>query len=218
MEDVLFIAYQFPPRGGPGVQRSAALVRHLREFGYNPIVLTVTGEDLRKGGYLTDESLLKTLPSDLEIHRVQADEPVEFIRRLMKLRVYRWVWFFAFSKLWEWSLKWNKAALPVAKKLIREKKIRLVYSSSAPFSVMLLGRQLQKDTGVKWVADLRDPYTDAYAWQFPSKFHWLMQRRMESKLFPLADRLVVNSPEVKKLYLLRKLSTPEKMTVITNGF
>ena len=39
MRKVLIIANQFPPMGGSGVQRSVKFVKHLRSFGYEPVVL-----------------------------------------------------------------------------------------------------------------------------------------------------------------------------------
>ena len=40
MRKVLIIANQFPPMGGSGVQRSVKFVKHLRCFGYEPVVFT----------------------------------------------------------------------------------------------------------------------------------------------------------------------------------
>ena len=41
MKKVLIITYYWPPAGGPGVQRWLKFVKHLPEFGIEPIVLTV---------------------------------------------------------------------------------------------------------------------------------------------------------------------------------
>jgi hypothetical protein len=83
---------------------------------------------------------------------------------------------------------------------------------------MLLGKMLKKRLGIKWVADLRDPFTDAYAWDFPSKFHWRARRRFEKRVFTTADKLILNTPETRKLYLRRGLTTEEKSACLTNGF
>jgi len=42
LRKVLFISYTTPPSGGAGAQSSAHFVKHLRKFGYEPIVLTVS--------------------------------------------------------------------------------------------------------------------------------------------------------------------------------
>jgi hypothetical protein len=40
MKKVLMIAHQFPPIGGSGVQRTVKFVKYLRDFGWEPVVLT----------------------------------------------------------------------------------------------------------------------------------------------------------------------------------
>ena len=136
----------------------------------------------------------------------------------MKIKLYRLFWIFLYPLLWEWSLFWSLRNFKTAKKIIKEHQIDLVYTSSAPYSVLLLGNKLKRKLGVKWVADLRDPFTDAYAWQFPTKLHWKCMRIFEKQYFNKPDKLVVNTNEVKKLYLKRGLTHPEKITVINNGY
>ncbi|MCK6640120.1 MAG: glycosyltransferase [Bacteroidia bacterium] len=218
MEKILFVAYQFPPRGGAGVQRSVKLVSHLREFGYEPIVLTVREEDVVKGGYPRDESLLLKLPEGIKIVRTPSYEPIDLINKLVRWRLFRAAWFFCYGRFWERSAAWPSKVLPEAEKLIREHNIRLVYTTSGPFSSLQLGLALKKSMGVKWVADLRDPYTDAYAWDFPSKWHWLLQRKFENKTIPEADKVILNTPEVQKLFIARGLTTSAKSVCITNGY
>lgn len=218
MEKILFIAYQFPPRGGAGVHRSLNLVRNLREFGYDPIVLTVKTEDIRKAGYQYDESLLPYIPAGIQIVRTPSYEPVELIRKLIRMKLYRFAWFFFYRKFWEWSAEWPEKVFPAAERIVKENNIRLVYTSSGPFSSMLLGKMLKEKLGVKWVADLRDPYTDAYAWDFPSKFHWQSQRKFEERVFKAADKLILNTPETRKLYIRRGLTTETQSICITNGY
>lgn len=218
MDKILFIAYQFPPRGGPGVHRSLNFVKYLRNFGYEPIVLTVNEDDIKKAGYLYDESLLSEIPHGIRIIRTPSFEPTALIKFLMSIRLYRFVWFIFYRFFWEWSVPWSSKIYQTAKKIVLEENIKLVYTSSSPFSVFYLGAKLKNNLGVKWVADLRDPFTDAYAWQFPSKLHWLLMRKFERKYFTIPDKLIVNTPEVMELYLKRKITSPEKITCLTNGF
>lgn len=218
MEHILFIAYQFPPRGGPGVHRSLNFVKYLRENGFEPIVLTVNEKDIHDAGYLVDDSLINSIPEETKIIRTPSHEPIALIRFLMKIRIYRLAWFCFYPLLWERSARWPQKTFPIAKELINKYNIRLVYTSSSPFSTLLLGKMLKDKLGIKWVADLRDPFTDAYAWDFPSKFHWYYSRRLERKIFPAADKLILNTPETRELYLKRKLTTVDKSICLTNGF
>ena len=76
---------------------------------------------------------------------------------------------------------------------------------------------LRWSCGVHWIADLRDPYTDGYQWHWPSKFHWLLSRVWERIALRSCDKVIVNTPEVERLYLRRKLVRAENVRVITSG-
>ena len=218
MKKVLFIAYQFPPRGGPGVHRSLNFVKYLRDYGYDPIVLTVNETDIKRSGYIYDDTLLKQIQSDITVIRTPSYEPIRLINFLMKMKIYRIPWFFCFPLFWERPARWPFKTYRVAAELITKNDIKIVYTSSSPYSALLLGKMLQKRFGIKWVADLRDPFTDGYGWQWPSKLHWRWGRMVEKKVLQKPDMLIVNTPETKKLYLQRKITNENRITVLTNGF
>lgn len=215
---VLFIAFHFPPESDAGVYRSINFVRHLRSFGYEPVVLTVTEEDIQERGARLDHDLLQKLPEGIEIIRTSSGFPYAKRDALMQKRLFRFAWLLNYSKWREHAVRWVDVALEQAKALVKKHNIELVYTSSAPYTAMELGLRLKQEMGIKWVADLRDPFTDAYANTFPSKFHFNAMRKWEKRVFSQADRLIVNTPEVKRLYLERGLTTPDKISHLTNGF
>ncbi len=217
MQPVLFIAYQFAPKNSPGVHRSIRFAKNLTKYGYNPIVLTIDQQSIEQENSKIDLKLLEGL-EHIKIERLSSGVPHKLIQQMMRLRVYRFFWFFAYGWLWEYSLFWNKSAYKKAQELIEQHNIKLVYTSSGPFSVFPLAAKLKKRLGIKWVADLRDPFTDAYAWQFPTKMHWYAMRWWERIYFRKPDRLVVNTDAVKTLFLKRKLIDDQKISVINNGF
>ncbi len=217
MKKVLIIAYQFPPRGGPGVHRTLNLVKYLRENGYEPIVLTIDDHSLSRSKAIRDQSLLNEIPSDLKIVRTPSNEPFGFVTTMMKFGVYRIFWNLFFPLLWETSVAWNRIAFDHAKKLIIEQSIELIYTTSGPFSSLLIGRKLKRSLNVKWVADLRDPYTDGYAWAFPTKLHWLLMRCFERYILSIPDTLIVNTDAVLSLYHKRGIRKGKRTVVINNG-
>lgn len=204
--------------GGPGVQRSTRFVSHLSAFGYEPVVLTIHEKDIEKMGSSKDPSLLKFIPATTQVHRVSSGIPFNLTSILQRLKLYRLFWFIFYPLLWERPAMWPFKTYKDAEHLIKKQNIKIVYTSSGPFSSLILGRMLKNRLGIKWVADMRDPYTDAYAWSYPSKFHWLLSRFVEKKLLNACDELIVNTPEVKKLYLSRGIKSDTSITVITNGF
>ena len=80
MKRVLVIAYFFPPINNMGSQRILRFVRHLREFGWEPVVLT---GKLTTGPFC-DEKLLAKLPPDLDIHRIECPDLTEIWAKLTK--------------------------------------------------------------------------------------------------------------------------------------
>jgi hypothetical protein len=102
--------------------------------------------------------------------------------------------------------------------LIKEEGIDLVYSSSAPYTAMELACQIKKATGIKWVNDIRDPWTEHFGWVWPTKLHWYWSRWKERKMMSSSDRIVVVSPEMKTYYSERGMLPERQIKVITNGF
>ncbi len=54
------------------------------------------------------------------------------------------------------NVSWALTAIPAAVRLVREEKIDAVLTTSPPGSVHLVGAAVQRLTGARWVADLRD--------------------------------------------------------------
>jgi glycosyltransferase involved in cell wall biosynthesis len=217
-EPILFIAHHFPPLGGPGVTRAIHFARELSAMGYELHVLTVTIEDIEQGSYPPDYSLLEDLPDDIHIHRISIRYPKKFRDTMIRFKLFRLFWFFLYPLFWEPSARWPYRCFKPAQKLIREHNIRLIWNTSGPFVSSQLAWKLKRRCGVKWICDLRDPYTDTYSFSWPSRLHWLLCRWMERRVFRRADRLVVVTPGMKRLYLKRHLVDPDKLVVITNGY
>jgi glycosyltransferase involved in cell wall biosynthesis len=215
---VLFIAHHFPPLGGPGVYRAARFAQHLTEMGYDLHVLTVALSDIADGSYPADASMEKGLPADLNITRVSIGYPIKRRANLERMHLMRIVWTLCWFKWWEPSARWPKLCIDTATEIIQKEGIDIVWTSSGPFVATLLGYRLQRKCKVQWVADLRDPFTEAYFWTWPSKFHWYFSRWMEKRIWSKADKLVVTCPALKDQYLKRGITTPDKIAVITNGY
>ena len=64
LKKILVITYYWPPSGGPGVQRVLKYCKYLPKYGWEPIILTVSGGDFP----VLDESL-KSEVKNLKIFR-----------------------------------------------------------------------------------------------------------------------------------------------------
>lgn len=203
MKNVLVIAYYFPPSGGPGVQRVLKHIKYLKEFGWNPIVLTVSNGQFPA----RDESLMKEIPSDILVYRSRIFEPYDLYRKFTGkskntaidvnvikkdgqksnfreriAELIRATFFIPDARI-----GWISSAVKKAEEIIKEHKIEAVYSSSPPYTCSIIARKLKRKYGLKWVAGFRDPWTGFISspkrWFIPK----MIDKSMEKSVFSEAD-------------------------------
>src|SRR5256885_12291800 len=154
----LLVTMYFPPAGGGGVQRPLKFATHLPSFGIETHVLT---PDDPKWVHRDDEA---TPPTQAWVHRVRyhgprgripSEElyPLEGADRLR----YQAGALFRRALVPDISVTWAPNAITAAIRIVRAEKIDAVLDTSPPNSVNLIGAAVKKATGVKWIADLRDP-------------------------------------------------------------
>ena len=62
-------------------------------------------------------------------------------------------------------LDWMLCALPVAFRIVKKEKIKLVITACFPFSSHLIGLLLKKFSDVYWIAEFRDPWASNPLWE-----------------------------------------------------
>jgi glycosyltransferase involved in cell wall biosynthesis len=208
---VLFVAYYFPPRGGAGVQRSLKFVKYLRQFGWEPTVLT-DAHQRRSGAY--DETLLAEVPEDTRIVRVPSRE--EFFVKLSRFGLGRVA---GLSLRPDTQVTWVRPALKAALGLAAERPFDAVYTSIQPWSMGLVGMKLKARLGVPWVCDFRDPWSRSLHLVWPTKLHWEADRALETRYLASADRTVVVTETMRNDMLADNPGlAPERVEVAPNGF
>lgn len=207
---VLVIAYFFPPMGGAGVQRTLKFVKYLPEFGWQPHVLTAHPP---KSGP-RDSGLLNEIKPDIPIVRTAAF----LLPRQLPWRFRNFVsrWFLIVDE----QLGWLPFAVSAGRKILRASgDIKIIYSSSSPYTSHLIARQLHNRTHVPWIADFRDPWLANPFIKFPTSFHRRVNELLERNVFFQADRVILNTETTRRHYLQKYPNLPpSKMAVITNGY
>jgi len=177
---VLIVTPFFAPQNHGAVYRAYKLAKYLPQFGWKPIVLTVDTQY----EFNEDPALLAELPKEVEIVRTRYVEPtlrgvrmalggrnrtfngskgtthkqngtMGSVRRSAVSGAYEYLlrnWFHIPDVYWTWA----RTAIAAGNKIIRERGVSVVYTSSSPYSSLAVGRELQK-AGAQWVADFRDP-------------------------------------------------------------
>ena len=154
---VLVVSFYFPPAGGGGVQRPLKLAQYLPALGIETHVLAP--DDPR---WMHRDDGLR-LPTQAWVHRARyfgpaGGKPAEQLRgtegvarlavhtRLLARRLL----------VPDESVGWNLTAIPAAIRLVRQHGIDWVITTSPPGSVHFVGTAVQRATGARWLADLRD--------------------------------------------------------------
>ncbi len=233
MKKVLIISYYWPPSGGSGVQRWLKFVKYFREFGIEPIVLTIDPAFATFPNH--DYSLLEEIPEGIEIHTTQASSPFELYKKVRKkdapqagfsgekktglvdkaMRFIRGNFFIPDARI-----GWNKFALEKAKELIQFHNIDRIVTTSPPHSTQLIGLELKRMFNLHWLADLRDPWTEIYYNQelFRTSFAKKKDYKLEQLCLKNADKIVVVSEDIKRHFGANRKEILEKIHVIPNGF
>jgi len=151
------VTLYFPPAGGGGVQRPLKLATHLPEIGIETHVLA---PDDPKWIHRDDELQPPTLAW---VHRARylgpkGRKPAEELHGSAGLTRLARQTQLAGRRLLvpDENVSWNVTAIPAAIRIVKSEHIDVVLTTSPPSSVHLIGAAVQRATGVRWVADLRD--------------------------------------------------------------
>lgn len=233
MNKILIITYYWPPGAGAGVQRWLKFAKYLPEYGYEPVILTV---DPGYAAYpFSDPSLEREIPQNLKVYKTPA---YDFFRLFSKDKSRIPAAGFATGK--DSTLKgrflrfirgnffipdprrgWNRYALRKACEIIETEKISRVVTTSPPHSTQLIGLRLKKRyPGIKWIADLRDPWTDIY--YYNDFYHLRLARTIdagyEKRVLQSVDTIITVGESLKNLFVQKVNGIAYKSVVIHNGF
>ena len=224
---VLLITYYWPPAGGSGVQRWLKFVKYLPSFDVTPVVYTVKNPDYA----IEDESLLLEVPSNIEVIRERIWEPNSIISRFSSKEKQKSAGFIDanpsfFGRQMQYVRAnyfipdarkfWIKPSVKKLTPFIMENEIDIIITTGPPHSLHMIGAELKRETGVKWLADFRDPWTNIdYFHSLPltqkaKEKHY----QMETMVLKQADAITVVGNSMKEEFRDRN----NKVHVLTNGF
>ena len=235
MKKVLVITYYWPPSGGAGVQRWLKFVKYLPQFGIEPIVLTV---DPHFAAYpVLDESLCSEVSPNTQVYLTPATDYFKWYRKISgknelptggigpaqnrSLKHKAMAFVRGNFMLPDPRRGWNSFAYKKAVQLIHEFNIDTVITTSPPHSTQLIGLKLKRQLNIRWIADLRDPWTDIYYYKqfYHTPLAKWMDKNYERKVVENADALITVSADLSRIYASkRRKNIEEELHVIPNGF
>lgn len=229
---VLVITYYWPPSGGSGVQRWVKFVKYLKQQGWDPVIYTPSNPERPA----IDESLLSEIPQDTEIVTQPIWEPYTFYKKFVGIKKEEKLGsglmksgnessFFQKISIWirgnffipDARKFWIKPSEQFLVKYCAENNIDAIVSTGPPHSMHMIAKGVSGKTGIPWIADFRDPWTniDFFEDLHLSNTARAIHHKLEKEVLDSADSIIVISPTMKKEFA-EITDTP--ISVITNGF
>lgn len=229
---VLIITYYWPPNGGAGVYRWLKLSKLLPEHGWQPVIYTPENPEV----VADDPGLLKDVRTDIEVVKRPITEPFNLYKRFTgrnpkekvqvgflnekkqggwKEDLALWVrsnFFIPDARVW-----WVRPSVKFLKDYLRKHPVDAIITTGPPHSMHLIGLQLKRALGVKWVADFRDPWTDIDFYAQLKLTGWAdaKHKRLEGEVLREADRVITVGWHLAAD--LRALGAAP-VDVVTNGY
>ena len=178
MKRVLIISPHFPPANTADMQRVRMSLPYFSDLGWEAEVITV---DEQYTDVVKDELLLKSIPTGISIHKVEALDKNWTSKLGLGSLALRSIWFIK----------------KTGNQLLKQKKFDLIYFSTTEFPICILGAYWKKKFGLPYVIDMQDPwhtdyYKDKPKVERPKKywFSYRMHKYLEPKAMKKVDGLI----------------------------
>ena len=167
---VLIVTYYWPPAGGAGVQRWLKFTKYLRNFDVEPVIFTADNAHYP----ITDASLDKDIPHNIEVIKCPIFEPNNLLSKFRKRKVKSSAGFLEenpsfLSKVLMYiranyfipdaRMFWIKPSVKMIARYLANNKIDAIITTGPPHSLHMIGYRLKKKLRINWIADFRDPWT-----------------------------------------------------------
>ena len=246
---ILLITYHFPPSPAVGGLRIEKFAKYLPKYNWNPYVLTVkenTCENMDferldeikhlaiykirplptlDGMYLAVKEAFQKITNKgtddtKEAPNQEGPEGKKFHpKEKMGKKLKRYI--LSFLSVPDSKRSWIFPAFIRAVLVIRREKISCILTSGPPYSVHLVGLLAKRATGVRWVADFRDPWMTGGAKRlyYTCDLSLKLDRWLERNVIKGADTVLTTTDRLcEKLKAEHKNKSPNKYICITNGF
>jgi glycosyltransferase involved in cell wall biosynthesis len=219
MQRTLVVVSNFPASGGSRIDK---FVKFLPSAGIEPVILSAQEKYSPAAAELEKQLYPAALRHYLARSVAWSYFAERFLDRGRDAKHYRLLQWLSFPErcvlVPDHMVRWIPAGIAVGRQLVAD-GISTVLTSSPPESTHLIGMALKKRCGVRWVADFRDLWTDKQLTYRPATtLHDRWIRRIERRVFALADHIIANTPENAERYRQRFHLTPERLSIIPNGY
>lgn len=211
---VLIITYYWPPAGGITVLRCLKIAKYLRDFGWEPVIFTASNAQYP---YL-DPANNAEIPEGITVLRQPIFEPLHLFKKLSgrkasdpltnvvhvrdkkaKLADRLGIWIRANFFIPDARALWIRPSVKYLTQYLKDHPVDAIFSDGPPHTNTAIACELKKRTGIPWLADFQDPWTqvDYYPLLGIKGRADRIHREMEQDVFRTADAMTIASPSWK---------------------
>lgn len=207
--------------GMGGVQRTLKFAKYLKDYGWQPVVIT----DSPKKYFAVDNSLLEeAIESGIKIERTgnKPFDPSKIIvkapkENMRKLRSAVSQFFFIPDS----KIGWKKKALKKIDEIwSKYNGFDLVFATAPPYTDFLIGQEVKRKYKIPLVIDYRDAWVDSPVLNYyPTPYHKLKNMRLEKGVLKIANKVITTNRRVKE-YIISRYGNIEynDVKIISHGF
>lgn len=235
MKKVLVLTYYFPPSGKASLHLPLAIIKHLPEFGVQPVVMTVSDE----GFSAQDDAFGKLISPDLRVIKTKTWEPFSLYRKFtgkkkdeqlvasetislenksISHRISLWIRLNLFIP--DARLGWYPFAVKACRELFSKERFDYILSFGPPHSTHLIAKKVSKEFNIPFVPVLIDPWVDIayYKGHSRSRLTLLLDNYFERTTLTAAKHCVFVTEFMRKDYISKYPAIANKSSVIHWGF
>jgi len=245
MNNVVMIAYGFPPEGNAGSYRPLRFVRQLPNFGWNPIVVSAIPSHYER----YDAALLTKVPKQIQVIRVPASDPWQslqayrsqnlsresashekilsglgtkpslFVRDSIReiVRTAEAWWYHP-----DMAMPWIQPAIEATIEASKRINVSVIWATAGPVSSFVVAKRSSLETGIPYVLDFRDAWTITYNAFEARQPQWVKRRaRRDMYEFLSGAKAVVFRYGAEAECFWRAYPgalDPSRMHIIPNGY
>lgn len=208
---MLVITYYWPPSGGITVLRCLKIVKYLRDFGWEPVVYTAENAHYPS----LDPSNLRDIPEGLEVIRGRIWEPYALYKKFTgqareanvnnvfytsdeeQGAAHRLaVWIRSNFFIPDARARWIRPSVRRLMQYLKEHPVDALFSDGPPHTNTRIATLIKQKTGIPWLADFQDPWTQVDYYQLLRLMPWADRKhhRLEQEAFAAADKITIVSP------------------------
>ena len=201
MKKVLMISHDFPPIQSVEGVRSMKFTKYFPKFGWGSIVLCAKEPAV----CIVDDTHLSESSSDIDIYRTYSLENI--ISKGIAI-------YLGLSD----KFVWIPFAIRMGKKIFKKEDINVIVSRSTPVTSHLVAYKLKLHSGLPWIADFSDPWTQNPYVKYPSRIIQRFDEHLEQKVIYMADKITFTAERTRAQFLDKYKDIPENKVITIPNF